>query len=197
MKIFDSLKKRHSVYDLDKASSLSDASIVNLVKEATLLTPSAYNAQTQRVIILFGKDSDKFWDLTKEALKKVAPEENFENTVEKLNKFKGQGTLLYFIDMKTVRELEIAHPLYKENFYAWAKGENAMLQLVIWSALSESGLGANLQHYNPVIDEAVSKRYNINPDWQLVAQMPFGGTEGEFKLKEKIDVDSRVITYKK
>ena len=197
MKVFESLKKRHSAYDLDKASSLSDAAIINLVKEATLLTPSAYNAQTQRIMILFGKDSDKFWDLTIDALKEVAPVEGFENTVEKLNKFKGQGTLLYFIDMKTVHDLETAHPLYKDNFYGWAKDENAMLQLVIWSALSESGLGANLQHYNPVIDEVVSNRYNVNPDWKLVAQMPFGGTEGEFTLKEKLDIDSRVIIHTK
>ena len=36
-----------------------------------------------------------------------------------------------------------------------------MLQLVVWTALEAEGLGATLQHYNPLIDDEVGNlRYN-------------------------------------
>lgn len=196
MKVFDSLRKRHSAYDLSKISSLSDAAIVEVVKEAVLLTPSSMNSQSQRVAILFGDKSDAFWDLTREALKKVAPEEGFERTVEKLEKFKGQGTILFYADTNTTKNLEESYPLYKENFATWAQQENAMLQLVVWSALAERGIGASLQHYNPVIDEDVVNTFGIDPTWKLVAQMPFGGADFEFTPKEKLPLEKTVIVVK-
>ena len=42
------------------------------------------------------------------------------------------------------------------------------------AALEDMGYGASLQHYNPLIDKAVAERWLINPDWKLIAQMPFG-----------------------
>ena len=38
----------------------------------------------------------------------------------------------------------------------------------------DAGFGASLQHYNPLIDEAVAKQWHINPNWKLIAEMPFG-----------------------
>ena len=36
-----------------------------------------------------------------------------------------------------------------------------MLQISIWTALRELNIGANLQHYNPVIDETVKKMFGV------------------------------------
>ena len=33
-----------------------------------------------------------------------------------------------------------------------------MLQLAVWTALAEKGLGASLQHYNPLIDDGGRRR---------------------------------------
>lgn len=49
-----------------------------------------------------------------------------------------------------------------------------MFQYIVWTALSDMGLGVNLQHYNPLIDEAVKVHWNLPNEWKLVAQMPFG-----------------------
>ncbi|WP_235899137.1 hypothetical protein [Suipraeoptans intestinalis] len=38
-----------------------------------------------------------------------------------------------------------------------------------------AGIGASLQHYNPVIDDMVRERYKLPKTYRLVAQMPFGG----------------------
>lgn len=193
MKILESLDKRYSAYQLDRTSSLTNDEIVALVKEALTLTPSAFNAQTQRVVILFGEQSDKFWNITREAVRKVAPAEGFERTEAKLEKFKAQGTLLFYSDQTTVQKLQQDFALYADNFPVWAEQENGMLQLVIWSALAEQGIGASLQHYNPVVDADVRDEFGIDRGWKLVAQMPFGGDSGKKEAKDKLPLHTRII----
>ncbi|MEI2470754.1 nitroreductase, partial [Peribacillus frigoritolerans] len=50
----------------------------------------------------------------------------------------------------------------------------AMLQYAIWMTLTAEGIGASLQHYNPIIDEEVIKTWDLPGKWSLIAQMPFG-----------------------
>lgn len=40
--------------------------------------------------------------------------------------------------------------------------------------LSSEGIGASLQHYNPIVDAEVKETWNIPAEWSLVGQMPFG-----------------------
>ncbi len=49
--------------------------------------------------------------------------------------------------------------------------QNGIAQANAWTALEEAGLGANLQHYNPVIDDAVAAEWSIPENWQLRAQL--------------------------
>ena len=44
-----------------------------------------------------------------------------------------------------------------------------------YKLVRELGVGANIQHYNPVIDEAVRTLFGLPENYVLVAQMPFGG----------------------
>ena len=60
------------------------------------------------------------------------------------------------------------------------------------TALAERGIGANVQHYNPVIDEALARLFEVPASWKLVAQMPFGGIAAEPEAKEKEDIALRV-----
>lgn len=41
-------------------------------------------------------------------------------------------------------------------------------------SLEADGIGASLQHYNPIIDEEVKRAWGIPQEWSLIAQMPFG-----------------------
>lgn len=68
-----------------------------------------------------------------------------------------------------------------------------MLQFAIWTQLEAEGLGVNLQHYNPVIDEAVKKEFNIPDEWRLIAQMPFGDPTAVLAEKEFMDIEERVL----
>jgi predicted oxidoreductase (fatty acid repression mutant protein) len=69
---------------------------------------------------------------------------------------------------------------------------SAMLQISIWSGLRELGIGASLQHYNPVIDQKVRELFDLPESYLLIAQMPFGGIVKEPDLKEKEDITKRV-----
>lgn len=42
-----------------------------------------------------------------------------------------------------------------------------MAEYATWLALTEAGLGASLQHYNPLIDEAVAAAFDIPNNWRL------------------------------
>jgi predicted oxidoreductase (fatty acid repression mutant protein) len=53
-----------------------------------------------------------------------------------------------------------------------------MHQFVLWAGLEAEGLGANLQHYSPIVDAAVAQRWGVDADWQLKAQLVFGGRAG-------------------
>ena len=67
-----------------------------------------------------------------------------------------------------------------------------MLQFAVWTAFSELGLGASLQHYNPLIDEPVKKMFEVPATWKLVAQMPFGEILAGPEPKEKLPISERL-----
>jgi predicted oxidoreductase (fatty acid repression mutant protein) len=68
-----------------------------------------------------------------------------------------------------------------------------MLQFAIWSQLEAEGLGATIQHYNPIIDKEVKDAFNIPSAWRLIAQMPFGAPTEEPIQKEFVPIEKRVI----
>lgn len=195
--IFNLLDKRSSRYGIEKSTTVTEEQVVTLVENAIQKTPSSFNAQTQRAVVLFGEKSDKFWDITLEELRKVAPAEGFENTVAKINSFKaGNGTILYYFDKNVVTGLQEQFALYADNFPIWAQQENGMFQLVTWTALESLGLGGSLQHYNPLVDAPTAAEFDVPSNWQLVAQMPFGNPIDQHSLKDKMDVNEKVLIVK-
>ena len=62
---------------------------------------------------------------------------------------------MYFEDQVVVEGLQEQFALYKDNFPIWSLQSSGMLQFTIWTSLEAEGLGASLQHYNPLIDEQV------------------------------------------
>ncbi|SDE61764.1 hypothetical protein SAMN04488542_101165 [Fontibacillus panacisegetis] len=191
------LKKRRSVYGISKESVISDDKIEEIVKEAVLHTPSSFNSQSARVVVLFNEQHDKLWDITKEILRGQIPAENFGSTEQKMDSFKsGHGTVLFFEDQSVVEGLQKQFALYADNFPVWSNQSNGMLQLVVWTALSEAGLGATLQHYNPLIDEKVTAEWSIPASWKLIAQMPFGKPVAAPGEKEYAPIDSRLKVFK-
>ena len=67
----------------------------------------------------------------------------------------------------------------------------------VWTALESLGFGANLQHYNPIVDAPVSKAWSIPSEWRLIAQLVFGSKEGEPNQKSFKPVEERLKIYGK
>ena len=104
--------------------------------------------------------------------------------------------MLYFYDESVVGALAAKYPAYAASFPVWAYQASGMVQIAVWSALRELGVGATLQHYNPVIDGAVKKMFAVPDSWKLIAQMPFGGILEEPEPKSKEDIALRVKFFR-
>ncbi len=186
MSIVDSIAKRRTYYQLNKNLPVAEQEVVGLVETITELVPDAFNMKSARAVVVTGGQQDALWDAIYDAFDgKVAR--------EKIDGFRAAyGTILYFFDTDVVKGLQEKFPLYAANFPVWAQQANGMLQFSIWSGLRDLNIGANLQHYNPVIDEKVKAMFGLPASWQLVAQMPFGGIVAEPDAKEKEDIAKRV-----
>ncbi|MCD7136665.1 nitroreductase family protein [Limosilactobacillus balticus] len=187
---FNSLTtKRRSIYALGDNLSQTPEEIFDLVKQTIKNSPTAFNSQTVRAVVLFGKSSDKVWEIVEDALRKIAKSPDaFEKTKAKIDSFKaGYGTILYFTDTAIVHQLENDYPSYAANFANWAEQGLGGAQQAVWTALAEQGIGASLQHYNPLIDDAIHQTFNLPADWQLRAEMPFGSIETPAGEKAHLD----------
>ena len=189
MSVTEALAKRRSIYQLNKELPVSADKVAQTVKKVTELVPDAFNMKSARAVVVTGAKQDELWDKIYDAFGgKVAR--------EKIDGFKAAaGTILYFYDETVVKAMQEQFPLYAANFPVWANQANGMLQINIWTALRELGVGANLQHYNPVIDGAVKAMLDLPESWKLIAQMPFGGIVAEPDAKEKEDFSKRVLVF--
>lgn len=191
-KYIELLKNRRSIYGIGKDVTLADDAIVSLVKEAVKESPASFNSQTSRVVVLFNESHNKLWSIVEDALRKEVPADAFEPTLAKLNSFRsGYGTILFFEDTDIVKNLQDSFPLYADNFPVWSEQATGLTQANVWTALAQENIGANLQHYNPVIDEAVAAEWSIPANWNLRAQMVIGSIEAPAGEKEYMEDSAR------
>ncbi|MPM20793.1 hypothetical protein SDC9_67229 [bioreactor metagenome] len=190
---FAAVKDRRTYYGISKASPVSDDRIKEIVRFAVKHVPSAFNSQSGRAVLLLGKSSDEFWSMVKESLRKIVPADKFAPTEEKINGFgSGYGTVLFFEDSRPVKNLQEQFPSYAAHFPVWSDHSSGMLQYIVWAGLESEGFGASLQHYAPVVEDDVRKKWDIPAEWRLIAQMPFGVPVAGPGEKEFLTLEDRV-----
>ena len=177
----EALEHRRSYYSIGSDSPVLDEEVVHIVRTAVKNVPSAFNSQSTRIVLLLGDEHKKLWDIVKSTLKQRIPSDAFAKTEAKIDGCfaAGHGTVLYFEDTAVVKNLQEAFPSYAENFPTWSQHTSAMHQFAIWTMLEDAGLGASLQHYNPLIDEEVRRTWSLPGSWMLIAEMPFGTPTAE------------------
>ncbi|MFF2455585.1 MULTISPECIES: nitroreductase family protein [Peribacillus] len=194
---YTAIKERRSYYGINKEIQVSDEKIKEIVEFAVKHTPSAFNSQSSRLVVLTGSAHDKLWDITTQALRKAVGEGDFSGTQQKMDSFKaGYGSILFFEDESVVKSLQEQFATYADNFPIWSQQTSGMHQLVVWTALEAEGLGATLQHYNPLIDDDVKKEWDVPSNWKLIAQMPFGNPAAQPGDKEFKPLEDRIKFYK-
>ena len=111
----DALKQRRTYYALSNKSLISDQEIEEIISHVLLYTPSPFNSQSTRIVLLLGENHKKLWQITKDALKKIVPAESFAATESKIDGAfaSGYGSVLFFEDQSVVKGLQEAFPSYK------------------------------------------------------------------------------------
>lgn len=196
MSALNIIKNRRTQYALGKNIELSQTEIEALVREAVREAPSAFNSQSSRVVILFNEEHQKLWDLVKDTLRPLVTADQLETTEAKIDSFAaGAGTVLFFEDENVISDLQEQFALYADKFPVFSQNSAGIGQFAVWTVLADNNIGASLQHYNPIIDDAVRKIWNLPESWSLSAQMPFGSNEAGFKEKEYIDDAKRFRVF--
>ncbi len=194
----DALLHRRTYYAINNQSPVSDKEIEEVVNFAVKHVPSSFNSQSTRVVLLLGENHKKVWNITKDILRGIVPVEAFKSTEAKIDGafLSGYGTVLFYEDQDVIADLQKAYAAYAGNFPIWSQQTSGMHQLAIWTMLEELGFGANLQHYNPLIDERVAKEWNIPANWKLIAEMPFGTPANSPGDKDFKPLEDRVKIFK-
>ncbi|KAI5304010.1 hypothetical protein KEM56_006962 [Ascosphaera pollenicola] len=194
--------ERRTIYSLSSESPVPDSEIVSIVQHAIKHVPSAFNTQSTRAVVLLNAEHEKLWDETVKVFEGLVatgavPSEVFESwTKPKLAAFKAaKGSILFFEDPAHISGFQEKFPAFKDQFEPWAEHTNAMHQYAVWLALHTAGLGASLQHYNPVIDSKVAEIFKVPAEWKLRAQLVFGTKTAEPAEKTFNSVEERVKVF--
>lgn len=172
----EAISHRRTYYNIEGCNSLPTEQILDIIDTALLTTPSAFNVQSTRIVLLTGSHHTRLWEIVKQTLKPLVAPENYPRTEAKIDHdfAAGCGTILFFEDSDLVTVQKRTMPTYADKFDEYSAQTSAMHQFVVWTLLRENGYGASLQHYNPLIDKAVEKQWGLPSSWRLMAQMPFG-----------------------
>lgn len=167
--------ERRSIYALGNELPVESQAIVNMAERVLLHTPSAFNSQSSRLIVLFGDQHQQLWDIAEDKLRQEVGNGDFSSSKQKMDGFRAAaGTVLFYEDKDVTKSLQDKFALYADKFPVWAQQTSAMHQYAMWTELRTLEVGASLQHYNPLIDDDVATAFSVPKNWDLIAQMPFG-----------------------
>ncbi|RSH80539.1 uncharacterized protein EHS24_009120 [Apiotrichum porosum] len=186
----NALEVRRSQYALSNKASISDAKIEEIVQRAVTHVPSSYNTQTSRAVVVLGEKNVQLWDALWEAHKANLPAELQETFKGKFDgSYKtGYGTIAFFEDQAVVDATVEAQPALAGIYPTFTQNTAGALQVIVWTALANEGMGATLQHYGqfgPANAEALAKFLDIPASWKSTGLMPFGVAAEGATLPEK------------
>jgi hypothetical protein len=193
----EAVTNRRSIYKLGRNIPVLQSQIIAAIERMVKDVPSPFNMQSARVVVTMLDHHENVWHITKSALKSVVPADKFAETEAKIDSFEAAyGTILFFESSNMIKAMQDQFPTYKHNFPGWAMQANGMLQFAIWTALEDLGLGVNIQHYNPLIDEDIKKIFDLPESWDLVAQMVFGEKLEDPPTPPKVPTGTRVKIFR-
>ena len=167
---------RRTCYHLGPHQLVATDEIIDMLDTVLLNIPSAFNAQSTRLVLLMGEHHLRLWEIVKQRLAEIVASGNLERTREKIDSCfaAGCGTILFYEDTRVVEQQKREYEIYASALDEYSSQTSAMHQLAVWTMLADMGYGASLQHYNPLIDYRVASEWQLPEWWRLKAQMPFG-----------------------
>ena len=85
---------RRTYYALSPTSTIPDSKIEQIVTDTIKHTPSAFNSQTTRIVLVVKEEHKKLWDMIMAVYEEMLPKEKFEHAKGRMEGFrKGYGTV--------------------------------------------------------------------------------------------------------
>lgn len=193
------ISARRSIYALGRRSILNDQDLIELIKKSVRESPSSFNSQTSRVVILLGNQHERYWnEIALPALRKAVGDDDaaFQKGSQRMVQFRdAYGTALFYEDQNALSEMQKKVAIYADRFPEWSIQSSGMAQINTWSALSLAGYGANLQHYGNLTQKPLSESFDIPSNWKLYSELVFGSPEKEAGEKSYIDDSERFKVF--
>lgn len=185
----DLVVSRRSTYAFkpELPTGVTEKQVTDVVEFLVKHTPTSFNIQNVRAIILYGDANKKLWGDVYEAVKDLP----FHARPQSL-KDTSYGTVVFFDDQPTIDAIGEKFAGYKDFFPTWAAHANGFAEITTWEALHALGLGANLQHFNPWVEKSLSDKVDTTK-WKVTAQLAFGLPTEAAGAKEFIENPIKVF----
>ncbi|CCH58310.1 hypothetical protein TBLA_0A05170 [Henningerozyma blattae CBS 6284] len=167
--ILKPIAQRRTIYALKPVlpSNVTLKDIQSIVQEIVKETPSAFNSQPNRAVIITGATKTKVWD---SVVKAIGNGDGAKRPASIRDE--AFGSVLFFTDSSVTKNMQSQFAIYKDAFPVWADQSSGAVQIQAWTALEAIGLGGHLQHYNQLVEAALPA--DIPKNWVLQAQLNFG-----------------------
>jgi len=117
---------RRSIYALAKESTIPDARIQEILTETIKHSPSSFNNQAGRAVLLLGTHHDKLWNLADDTVKSKLPQQAYDGLKPRIDGYKGAyGTIMFFEDGETMKPFKATHP--EMPFDQWSEHSQGKL----------------------------------------------------------------------
>lgn len=186
--ILKSVATRRTIYALKpefpanfKLTDLQ-ATIQAIIKD----TPTAFNAQGNRAVILTGATHKAVWDSVTKAIDSPDGQRRPASVRDE-----AVSSIIFFTDDKVTETLQEQFPAFASAFPGFADHSSGAAQITSWTALETSGLAGHLQHYNGYIKAALGDK--IPQNWTVQAQLCVGIPAAPAGEKSYIDNPVKVF----
>lgn len=186
--VIKAIAERRTIYDIKPIlpHGVTIQTIQEIVQCIVKDTPTAFNCQSNRAIIVTGKTHHDLWD---NVVKAMGDNEGSRRPAS--IREDAVGSVIFFVDEAVTEEMQKKFPMYKDVFPPFAEQVTGAAQIQTWTALESIGLGAHIQHFNQFVQNALPE--GIPKTWTVKAQLNFGIPAG-FPA-EKTFIDNPIKVY--
>ncbi|CCF57696.1 hypothetical protein KAFR_0D00490 [Kazachstania africana CBS 2517] len=168
------IASRRTIYELkpELPAGVTIEHVQNAVQQIIKETPTAFNCQLLRAVVLTGETHKKVWDHVASAMPDAGAKKRPESVRDE-----AYGSVIFFTDDNITKKLQSDFAAFAEVFPRLGAHSSGASQINSWAAIESLGLGAHLQHYNDLVRAALPEKIPAN--WGVHSQLCFGARAGQ------------------
>ncbi|SCW03035.1 LAFE_0G01508g1_1 [Lachancea fermentati] len=183
------ISARRSIYALkpELPSNIGIKDVQETVQTIIKETPTSFNSQTNRALILTGDVHKKVWDSVLNSIEGDSGKKRPTSIRDE-----AYGTVVFLVNDETTKAFQEQFPIYASYFPPFAEHSTGAAQISSWTALELLGLGAHLQHYNDAVKAALPAG-TVPDTWSVHAQLVFGAPVAPATEKTYIENPVKIL----